>query len=37
MHHYLEEIARIGQKANNTFVTLGITPVSWGEGRAVLK
>lgn len=37
MHAYLKELNRIGAKANNTFVTLDITPVSWGDGEAVLK
>ncbi|HJJ48773.1 MAG TPA: PaaI family thioesterase [Methanocorpusculum sp.] len=37
MHPYIEKIEKSGQKANNTFVTLGITPVSWGGGKAVLK
>jgi len=37
MHEYAEKIASIGAKANPTFMTLGITPVSWGEGKAVLK
>ncbi|MCZ0860120.1 MAG: PaaI family thioesterase [Methanocorpusculum sp.] len=37
MHPYVEKIASIGSKANPTFQTLGIEPVSWGEGKAVLK
>ena len=37
MHPYVESLGRIGAAANNTFMTLGITPVSWGDGKAVLK
>lgn len=37
MHPYVENIASIGSKANPTFQTLGIEPVSWGEGQVVLK
>ncbi len=37
MHEYAEKIASIGAAANPTFMTLGITPVSWGDGQAVLK
>lgn len=37
MHPYAEKISTIGAKANPTFMTLGITPVSWGGGKAVLK
>ena len=37
MHPYAEKIAAIGSAANPTFMTLGITPVSWGDNRAVLK
>ncbi len=37
MHPYVEKIASIGSKANPTFQTLGIEPVSWGEGKAVLR
>jgi uncharacterized protein (TIGR00369 family) len=37
MHPYAEKIAEIGSAANPTFMTLGITPVSWGDNRAVLK
>lgn len=37
MHPYAEKIAAIGSAANPTFMTLGITPVSWGNNRAVLK
>ena len=37
MHEYAEKIASIGAAANPTFMTLGITPVSWGGGQAVLK
>jgi len=37
MHEYAEKIASIGAQANPTFMSLGITPVSWGEGKAVLK
>ena len=37
MHLYAEKIASIGASANPTFMTLGITPVSWGNGEAVLK
>jgi len=37
MHEYAEKIASIGASANPTFMTLGITPVSWGGGKAVLK
>ncbi|MDR0980902.1 MAG: PaaI family thioesterase, partial [Methanocalculaceae archaeon] len=33
----MEKIAAIGSKANPTFQTLGIEPVSWGDGKAVLK
>ncbi|MDD4422232.1 MAG: PaaI family thioesterase [Eubacteriales bacterium] len=37
MHEYAEKIASIGAEANPTFMSLGITPVSWGGGKAVLK
>ena len=37
MHPYAEKIATIGSAANPTFMTLGITPVSWGNNQAVLK
>ena len=37
MHPYAEQIAKIGAKANPTFMTLGIEPVSWGNESAVLK
>lgn len=37
MHPYAENIAKIGAKANPTFMTLGIEPVSYGGGSAVLK
>ena len=37
MHPYAENIAKIGAKANPTFMTLGIEPVSWGNESAVLK
>lgn len=37
MHPYAERITAIGAKANNTFQTLGIEPVSFGNGEAVLK
>lgn len=37
MHPYAEQISSVGAKANPTFVTLKITPVSWGNGKAVLK
>ncbi len=37
MHPYAEKIAAIGSAANPTFMTLGITPVSWGNNQAVLK
>lgn len=37
MNEYAERIAAIGAAANPTFMTLGITPVSWGGGEAVLK
>ncbi len=37
MHEYIEKIASIGPAANPTFMTLGITPVSWGGCKAVLK
>ncbi len=37
MHPYVENIAAVGAKANPTFQTLGIEPVSWGEGKAVLR
>ena len=37
MHPYVEKIATIGSAANPTFQTLGIEPVSWGDGSAVLK
>ena len=37
MHEYAEKIASVGAEANPTFMTLGITPVSWGGGTAVLK
>ena len=37
MHPYAEKIQNIGSKANPTFMTLGITPVSFGNGSAVLK
>ena len=37
MHPYAEKIAEIGSAANPTFMTLGITPVSWGNNQAVLK
>ena len=37
MHPYVEKIASIGARANPTFETLGIEPVSWGEGQAILK
>ncbi len=37
MHEYAEKIASIGAAANHTFMTLGISPVSWGGGQAVLK
>ena len=37
MHPYAEKIQKIGAKANPTFMTLGITPVSFGNGSAVLK
>ena len=37
MHPYVEKIASIGAKANPTFQTLGIEPVSWGDGQAVLR
>lgn len=34
---YLEEISAKGQKANPFFVMMGIDPVSFGEGSAVLS
>lgn len=37
MHPYAENIAKIGAKANPTFMTLGIEPISWGNESAVLK
>jgi uncharacterized protein (TIGR00369 family) len=37
MHAYAEKIALTGAMANPTFQTLGIEPVSWGGGKAVLK
>ncbi|MDV0443386.1 PaaI family thioesterase [Methanorbis rubei] len=37
MHPYVEKIASVGAQANPTFQTLGIEPVSWGDGKAVLK
>ncbi|WP_319378307.1 hypothetical protein [uncultured Methanocorpusculum sp.] len=37
MHEYAEKIASIGAAANPTFMTLGITPVSWGTGRQFSK
>ncbi|MDU9376720.1 hypothetical protein McpSp1_13470 [Methanocorpusculaceae archaeon Sp1] len=37
MHSYVEKIASVGAQANPTFQTLGIEPVSWGDGKAVLK
>ncbi|MDO5845928.1 MAG: PaaI family thioesterase [Methanocorpusculum sp.] len=37
MHSYAEKIAAIGAAANPTFLTLGITPLSWGNDKAVLK
>ena len=37
MHPYVAQISAIGARANPTFQTLGIEPVSWGDGRAVLK
>lgn len=37
MHPYAEKIASVGAEANPTFLTLGITPVSWGNESAVLK
>ena len=37
MHPYTEQITKVGAYANNTFVTLGIEPVSYGNSSAVLK
>ena len=37
MHPYTEKITKVGAYANNTFQTLGIEPVSWGNSSAVLK
>ncbi|HJJ38760.1 MAG TPA: PaaI family thioesterase [Methanocorpusculum sp.] len=37
MHPYPEKITKVGAYANNTFVTLGIEPVSYGNSSAVLK
>jgi len=37
MHPYAEKIAEIGAKANPTFQTLGIEPVSFGNSQAILK
>jgi len=37
MHLYAEKIREIGAKANPTFQTLGIEPVSFGNSRAILK
>lgn len=37
MHPYAEKIELTGIAANPTFQTLGIEPVSWGGGEAVLK
>lgn len=34
---YLDEIEQRGREANPFFCLLGITPVSWGEGRARLE
>lgn len=37
MHQYAQNIELKGAMANPTFQTLGIEPVSWGGGEAVLK
>ena len=37
MHPYAEKITKVGAYANNTFLTLGIEPVSWGNSSALLK
>lgn len=37
MHPYAEKIELKGAMANPTFQTLGIEPISWGNGEAVLK
>ncbi|HJJ36440.1 MAG TPA: PaaI family thioesterase [Methanocorpusculum sp.] len=37
MHAYAEAIKNNGARANNTFMTLGIEPVSFGNGEAVLS
>lgn len=37
MHAYAEAIKNKGARANNTFMTLGIEPVSFGNGEAVLS
>ena len=37
MHPYAKQISEIGARANPTFMTLGIEPVSWGNESAVLK
>ncbi|HJJ30981.1 MAG TPA: PaaI family thioesterase [Methanocorpusculum sp.] len=37
MHPYPEKITKVGAYANNTFMTLGIEPVSYGNSSAVLK
>lgn len=37
MHPYPEKLQQIGAQANNTFTLLGIEPVSFGNGEAVLR
>lgn len=37
MHPYVAQIVVVGARANPTFQTLGIRPVSWGNGEAVLQ
>ena len=37
MHAYAEAVKNLGARANNTFMTLGIEPVSFGNGEAVLS
>lgn len=37
MHPYPEKIRKCGAVANNTFITLGIIPISFGDGEAELE